>query len=440
MGEYELALAHIERAGDFFRRIGHVNGLIFYNLTMAEYHRDTGNYNKALELAETALESAHEEMNRQRIKDLYELKSTIFEQMGDHAGALAHYKLYHQISDSLVNAERSQILNEMQIRYDVVQKDREIEYLNREFALQQAALERQNLVRLVLLIGLVAMLAFIALLFRINTERKRNNKQLNERRKEITEQNIRLAALLKDKDDFLSIVAHDLRNPISIVVSIMSLMKNDDNMSKEEIDEYIDMILISSDKMLHLVNDLLDIQSFSHNNFNNTFSSVNINEPLTQSVENFKRTARSKDIELSLGSDPNIGLVQGNSQKLARVFDNLISNAIKYSPSGSTIMITTEMTGDNFRVSVTDEGPGISEKDQEKLFGKFARLSNKPTGNETSTGLGLYIVKKLVSTMNGTVNCISEPGQGSTFYVEFPLSTDSEVEESESKISELQSR
>ena len=439
MGEYDLALDHIEIAGAFFRRAGHVNGLIFYNLTMAEYHRDTGNYSKALELAETALESANSELNRQRIKDLYELKSTIYERKGDYAQALVQYKLFHQISDSLVNAERSEALNEMQVRYDVVQKDREIENLNKEYLLQQAQLERQSLVRKVMLIGLVTLLVFVAFLFRMNAERKRNNQLLNERRQEIAEQNARLAALLKDKDDFLSIVAHDLRNPISIVVSIMSLMKNDENISREEIDEYIDMILISSDKMLHLVNDLLDIQSFSHGNFNTTFNSIDINEPLIQSVENFKRTAKSKDIELKLNTDNNVCIVMGNTQKLARVFDNLISNAIKYSPKSSTVVITTKKSDETVRVSISDEGPGISETEQEKLFGKFAKLSNKPTGNETSTGLGLYIVKKLVSTMNGDVNCISEPGKGSTFYVEFPIaSLSAEEEDVESELSEIQ--
>jgi signal transduction histidine kinase len=348
--------------------------------------------------------------------------------------------MFHQISDSLVNAERSEALNEMQVRYDVVQKDREIENLNKEYLLQQAQLDRQSLVRKVMLIGLVTLLIFIAILFRMNAERKRNNNLLNERRQEIAEQNARLAALLKDKDDFLSIVAHDLRNPISIVVSIMSLMKNDENMSREEIDEYIDMILISSDKMLHLVNDLLDIQSFSHGNFNTTFNTIDINEPLIQSVENFRRTAKSKDIELKMNTDNNVCTVLGNSQKLARVFDNLISNAIKYSPNSSTVVISTKISDDMVRVSVSDEGPGISEKEQEKLFGKFAKLSNKPTGNETSTGLGLYIVKKLVATMNGNVNCISELGKGSTFYVEFPLVLQLEEDVDESEMSELQSK
>jgi signal transduction histidine kinase len=101
--------------------------------------------------------------------------------------------------------------------------------------------------------------------------------------------------------------------------------------------------------------------------------------------------------------------------------DNLLSNAIKYSPAQTTITVTLSKRDTFLRCEVRDEGAGLSESDQNNLFGKFARLSAQPTGDEVTTGLGLYIAKKLTEAMNGTITCQSELGKGSTFIVEFPV-------------------
>ena len=98
-----------------------------------------------------------------------------------------------------------------------------------------------------------------------------------------------------------------------------------------------------------------------------------------------------------------------------------MSNAVKYSPPGKNIHVRLKKLPEVIRCEVQDEGPGLSAEDQKKLFGKFARLSAKPTGGEHATGLGLSIVKKLVEAMNGQVWCESEPGEGAKFVVQLPV-------------------
>jgi signal transduction histidine kinase len=105
-----------------------------------------------------------------------------------------------------------------------------------------------------------------------------------------------------------------------------------------------------------------------------------------------------------------------------QVLDNLISNAVKYSPLGKNIMIRLLQNETYIRCEIQDEGPGLSEADKKKLFGKFNRLTARPTAGEHSTGLGLFIVKKLLEAMGGRVWCESELGHGATFIVEFPRS------------------
>jgi signal transduction histidine kinase len=106
-----------------------------------------------------------------------------------------------------------------------------------------------------------------------------------------------------------------------------------------------------------------------------------------------------------------------------QILDNLVSNALKYSLPKSTVHIHTLAEGDRALVTVRDEGPGISESDQKKLFQKFTRLGPRPTGGESSTGLGLAIVKQLTEAMSGTIQCHSSPGAGSTFTLRLPIIT-----------------
>jgi signal transduction histidine kinase len=106
---------------------------------------------------------------------------------------------------------------------------------------------------------------------------------------------------------------------------------------------------------------------------------------------------------------------------------NIISNAVKYSPHGKNVYVRMKASNEEIRIEVQDEGPGISADDMKKLFGKFARLSARPTGGEHSTGLGLSIVKKMVEAMNGKVWCESEVGKGATFIVDLPINIQKEI-------------
>ena len=108
--------------------------------------------------------------------------------------------------------------------------------------------------------------------------------------------------------------------------------------------------------------------------------------------------------------------------RIAQVFENLISNAIKFSPLDSNIFIKLEKQNDNVKISVKDEGVGISVEDQKQLFGEFKRLSAQPTNGERSTGLGLSIAKKIVDMHGGLIGVYSEVGKGSTFFFTLPLS------------------
>jgi signal transduction histidine kinase len=161
--------------------------------------------------------------------------------------------------------------------------------------------------------------------------------------------------------------------------------------------------------------------------------------PLLQTlVKNYQNRAQAKQQTLHF-QPPEIPWVAWVDQNIThQILENLISNAIKYSPPMTHIYLRLVQTAQTMRCEIQDEGPGLSGEDQSKLFGKFARLTTQPTGGEHSTGLGLFIVKKLVTAMNGQVWCESELGKGATFVVEFPKPFFHESSALESKSSDLE--
>lgn len=423
MGELEEGSGYLYEADEFFSRRGMRGSQSITNLVLGQLHQDLDENEIALDYAFKSLEFAQEAIQRERIKDAYELIAELYESMGQFEEAYQNYRLYHAVSDSLLNIQRADRIDELQIQFEVEQKDREIMLLNREAELQQARIAQQNQLKYFLIGGLVLLLAIAGLLLYFNIIRKKNNQLLSARRKQIEYQNEKLALLNKDKDNFLSMAAHDLKNPLSAIKTAVDLIQSDQVISRDELNDYLEMILISSDRMISLISDLLKIQSIDDRDSADSTEYVSVNSALQHSLSNYDHPAQNKKITLHSHKSDDPDMIVGNSSNLIRIFDNLLSNAIKYSPHGSNVYTSTERKGDSIIITIRDEGPGFKSEEQTKLFNKFARMSNQPTGSETSTGLGLYIVKRLVESMNGRVWCESERGEGSAFYIEFPLAT-----------------
>jgi signal transduction histidine kinase len=238
----------------------------------------------------------------------------------------------------------------------------------------------------------------------------------------VKERTARLIELNAEKNEFLGIVAHDLKNPLANIKMFTELVHREvETLSKDEIKEYTGDVLTEIDRMFTLITNLLDVnkieRGFSANPI--TLNIVSLTEAVVDSYR-----ARAEQKSLRLHFEPSAPEANALADEVAtmQVIENLISNAVKYSPNGENknIWVRVSTPRDLVRVEVQDEGPGLSDEDKTKLFGHFARLSAQPTGGEHSTGLGLSIVKKMVESMNGTIRVESEKGKGATFIVELP--------------------
>jgi signal transduction histidine kinase len=256
------------------------------------------------------------------------------------------------------------------------------------------------------------------LLVRINT-----HLNLKFARDLIIKQNTRLEQLNLEKNEFLGIAAHDLKNPLTAIKGLSEVLADPNSgLDKDEILDFSKMILHSSEFMFQIIIDLLDINAIEEGKINFNIEEIDAFELLKLVSNKFRMRAEDKRIKLNLIPNNDTLHAFADPGRCQQILDNLVSNAIKFSPFDRNIWIAASKTVDEkyIKIEVKDEGPGISEDDMKKLFGKFTRLSARPTNNENSTGLGLSIVKRLVEEMRGRIYCESKLGEGAKFVLELP--------------------
>jgi signal transduction histidine kinase len=191
--------------------------------------------------------------------------------------------------------------------------------------------------------------------------------------------------------------------------------------------EAFELVISAARRMLTLIENLLDINRIEQGKLSLSIIELDIASKARVLVDSYVAVAMKKNIRLECHT-PDMAMIQADTVALSQIMDNLLSNAVKYSPLGSTVRVRVECEAKSniqanhgaYLFSVQDEGPGFTDEDKTKLFGKFVRLSAQPTGGEHSTGLGLSIVKRMVEAMHGRVWCESEAGKGATFFVELP--------------------
>lgn len=221
------------------------------------------------------------------------------------------------------------------------------------------------------------------------------------------------------KKDLMRILSHDLRNPLSGVLGISNLIVQSDDIVK--IKSMASHMAISLTNITKLVNDFVNSALADSTELSMNLSDFNLIELLDSSINNLKPLAQNKNQNIKFSTSDKAFLLHADIIRLREVFENIISNAIKYSPLQSQIFIDVAKNHSHITVKIKDEGPGFTPEDLSKVFNKFQKLSAKPTGNETSTGLGLFIVKKIIDKHKGDISIETAVGKGSTFVVTLPL-------------------
>ena len=263
---------------------------------------------------------------------------------------------------------------------------------------------------------------------RINYKSKDEMGQLtnaiNSMAQQLQESFSHLVLLNQEKDEFLGIAAHDLKNPLQAIQGSAELigmtLESEKFENKKEVLEFANMINISAERMFDLITNLLDVNAIEAGKVKAHLQLIDITPILQNVMMEYTQKAQLKQIEIHYIPDATYYQAWTDMNLLRQVLDNLVSNAVKYSPFNRQIFIRIKQQAAHIQIAVQDQGEGLSQTDQEKLFGKFTRLSTRPTDGEHSTGLGLFIVKKLMHSLQGEIQCESELGKGSTFIITIP--------------------
>ncbi|MFA6286064.1 MAG: hybrid sensor histidine kinase/response regulator [Opitutaceae bacterium] len=227
------------------------------------------------------------------------------------------------------------------------------------------------------------------------------------------------------KNKFLGMAAHDLRNPLASIRGLAEFLRDGTvgPLTPDQL-ELLDLIYQASQGMVTLVNDLLDVATIESGELKLEISPVALDELIEKSVALNGMEAARKNTRILFTRPASTPALSIDAAKIKQVVDNLLSNATKYSPPGSTVRVALCSLADGAStITVRDEGPGIPEGERDKLFKDFGRLSVQPTGGEKSTGLGLAICRKIVEAHRGTIVAENLPSRGCEFRVTLPVPT-----------------
>ncbi|NMM48163.1 tetratricopeptide repeat-containing sensor histidine kinase [Marinigracilibium pacificum] len=400
-----------------------------YELAVINYK--TGKYKKALEQFNEVLTRYQVLNDPEKMMDTYQELTRVHEALNNTTEALSNYKKYSLLSDSLLSAKKTE---EMAMNEAIFQNKIHGEQLNALKAEEELSKQKINS-RNIYIIGLsIILFSFIIisyvvhrknrLIARQKSEIEKMNNALIKSNHKITNQhdqliikNKKVQAQNEELESLMAIVAHDLKSPLNKIKGLNDILNYTE--LNEDQKDIISRIQSITEQGRNLIEELCFL-----NNLEANTDSVNIDtfDPLAlivEKVSEYQSEASSKNIDLNYAIDSKLNLFNSDRAYIRRIIDNILSNAIKFSPKNSQIDIYLH-GNDDIELTIADHGQGFSEDDKKLIFQKFKRLSATPTAGESSTGLGLSIVKLLIDKIKGDIKVLDTSGGGATFKIVIP--------------------
>lgn len=371
--DFTKALDFALKCYDLRKEIEHKAGVMEICGSIGEILTDMNETEKALKFLQEGIKIGISAGFNVEMMNLYEGIAKCYETSGDYKNAVLYLKKHNELRNLVFNEESQKRIRSVQAQFEVEQAQRESEIY-----------KLKNI--------------------------------------DLADANKKLEVMNQEKNEFLNLVSHDLKNPLNSIYGFSNLLVEDINtLSMEEISDFASNINISSMAMLDLVNEILNSELMDSGRYELYNELIDLNVLVKALISMNKFQLRQKDIKI-IFDEKTVAHVFSDANIVKQIISNLLSNAIKFSPEGKNIFVTVShnKVDSTTSVGIQDEGPGLSEEDKGKLFIKFAKLSAKPTGGESSTGLGLSIVKKLTDIINGDIGCESEQGKGAKFILKIP--------------------
>ncbi|WP_224996627.1 tetratricopeptide repeat-containing sensor histidine kinase [Cesiribacter sp. SM1] len=428
LGQNKLneALVYIQEANKIYDRIGSKEGMGFCLSGIADVYLKQENYPQAISHANEGMDIARKLNSKQLISQTAKTLALAYKHEQHFEQAFKYQELFQQYSDSILNTDNIRQLEGMRYSFELQKKEIENVRLRNEKELQQARSHKQLLLILVIGGGLIVALLLLMLLLKSSIARKRSNQLLAQQKEQILMQNEelqatneKLAELDREKDGLMSIVAHDLKSPLNRAHALAQLVRISGPLNTDQA-TYLQLIEKVANDGGRLIEDLLTLNQAQQISEELSHTPIVLPDWLDVLLVGYRQQAKAKNIRIEYQPLAVPVALKIDEDALTRILDNLLSNALKFSKAGKDLFISQKESPEGIRISIRDEGPGISRDDQPKLFKKFQRLSAKPTAGESSTGLGMAIVKALAEKTGTEIYVESEPGKGTQFTVLIP--------------------
>jgi two-component system, sensor histidine kinase and response regulator len=425
-GRKVTALRYYQEALAIDRLIDNRQGVASNLLRLAGVYKAARQFSTAEKLISEGLELARSLHARDYVMSSYLLLAEIDSLRGRYQSALHWYDRYATLKDSVYNDTRSRQIAELEIRYQTEQNRQEAELLQKEkeltdmrLAAQQTTIHNQRLifgggVLLLLLLG-----AGLAVLYRLNLAKRNANEQLLRQKAETEKQKEELETLNRTKDQWFSILGHDFRYPLHFLQHALSLI-NEGNLSKREQVMLTRELEQRARNAGNLLDNLLYWAQGQLEEISLSPTYLNLHDLVEQSLHYLEHNAEKKGVIIS-NKVPVTLRAWADPDTMQLVMRNLLENAIKYSLRGDVIRVEGDETENYALLMVKDQGIGISEEVQAKLFRPEQPYSSLGTARERGTGLGLILSRDVLQRNHGHIQLESEPGKGSTFTVLLPL-------------------
>lgn len=256
---------------------------------------------------------------------------------------------------------------------------------------------------------------------RLEEELRQLNAALAESSSLLEKKNKALETLNDEKDRFIGMAAHDLNNPLTTIYLLTeSLLRRRENMSPAQHEKLL-VMQESVNRMVLMVKNLLNVSRIEEGKIAVNYHWETPDEVVLSILSRFEEIAAKKNLSLNFRSGTEGKEVLTDKHLLMEILENLVSNAIKFSPTDKNIYVRLNYYNNEWELEIEDEGQGIKKEEMDQLYHRFQKTSTRPTAGESSTGLGLSIVKDYVETLHGNIKCESEWQKGTKFTMSFPI-------------------
>jgi signal transduction histidine kinase len=372
---------------------------------------DEKKYAESLVICEKAYQLCKAIKNKPLILKNCELMANIYQDQNQTSKAFAFLRLASLYKDSIMDQTISGSIDAKAFNAGLERERMEKQSIAINLLESNRQLTGHRLINILVTAVALSLLAVVLLVRRSSLARRKANEELQEKNKELQELNTEINGLVHT-------IIHDLKSPFNSIQGIFSLLEMEENKS-----ESTSQLILHGRKALALGNEiihqLLEVRELEERSDQHVYEAIDLPKLLHELKEEFELLAKSKDISLIISAEE--GNVFTDKILVKRILQNLTSNALKFSPSKKAVTLKANFDETHATFVVTDEGPGFTENDREKIYGKFQKLSARPTGGESSNGLGLATVNMLVKKLQGSIQLHSSPGKGAAFTVNIPL-------------------